>query len=130
VKTEPPDDRLGRLFREGRLADEASAPDFHRLLARTPRRRGARPRPRGFRLALAAAALAALVAALVWIARPSRSVPTPVPATTDIAAWTSPTDALLQTSGSELWSTLPVLVTSDLPAESPRSPQRTKGASR
>jgi hypothetical protein len=124
MKTEPPDQRLARLFRDARLADEASAPDLARLLERNPRR-AAPPRRR---LALPAAALAIVaVLVVVLVVRPARR---PRPDAIAIADWQSPTDSLLQTSGSELLSSLPQLVSSDLAVESRVSPELTKGVSR
>jgi hypothetical protein len=126
MKNETPDGHLARLFREQRLADEASAPELDRLLARTPRR-GASPETiRRFAFSAATLAVVALIVVILWPSRP------PQPPAIQIADWISPTDSLLQTSYSDLWSGLPELVSSELSvsAESAASSERTKGVSR
>jgi len=106
---------IARLFEEARRADESSAPPFRKVLAR---RRG-RKAPRRWLLgrpALLAVTVVLVVAALrlTRAARPTAHE-TALPATARaIASWKAPTDALLQTPGSDLWSRSPVLA---LPAE-------------
>jgi hypothetical protein len=101
------DDRIERALSEQRRHDEGLAPDFRSLLAR-PARRASRG-PAGRRLALAAL-LVALGVALWSRSRP----PAPPPsgpasmATGSLTTWRAPTDFLLETPGSRLWSSPPV----------------------
>lgn len=101
------DERLARALDEQRRLDEGLAPDFRSLLAR--------PRPRPSRgPARSVLILAALLLAVV-VARWSRSRP-PVPPPSrppsvpagSLTTWRAPTDFLLETPGSRLWSSPPV----------------------
>jgi hypothetical protein len=97
------DDRIERALSEQRRLDEGLAPDFRSLLAR--------PRPRASRgparRAWVLAALLVAIGAALW----SRSRP-PVPphsgrasiAAGSLTTWRAPTDFLLETPGSRLWS--------------------------
>jgi hypothetical protein len=105
------DREIARLFEEKRRSDESSAPPVRELLARPrgPRAQSARA---AWSVALAAAAAIVVMASVVLLrARPPRTPETQLPAAAaQIAAWRAPTDALLQTPGSELLTQLPVLV--------------------
>ncbi len=126
------DERIARLFEAKRRADEAGAPAFEHLLARRPH--SGVPAIRRF--AFSAAVLVAVVAAVLLIRRPAPpGVPAPetahlAPAAIQLAYWKAPTDVFLDTFGSDLWSRLPVLVSSERPLASPTLPAPTKGASR
>jgi hypothetical protein len=105
------DPEILRLFEAERLADEAAAPDLDALLARTElRQAGARPLRR---IALASAIAAAVAIAVIFLATlPRRSTPGSPdlpPATMELARWKAPTDTLLQTPGSDLWTSVPDL---------------------
>ncbi|MEO8432774.1 MAG: hypothetical protein ABI592_14790 [Acidobacteriota bacterium] len=102
------DREIARLFEEQRQADEASAPGFRALLAR-PRAGRTAPARRILRPALAAASIL-VAAAAILINRPNPREPELLAAGAALAAWKSPTDAFLDTPGSELTSQVPVLV--------------------
>jgi hypothetical protein len=111
MRREVPDSELARLFHEERRDAEAAAPEPGALLAR-PRRR----RPAGARLvrrAALAAARAVIAAALLLRTRSFRGhAPQAAglpPAARQLAAWRAPTDVLLRTPGSDLWTRVPVL---------------------
>ncbi|HTR03529.1 MAG TPA: hypothetical protein VMN82_10075, partial [Thermoanaerobaculia bacterium] len=113
MTTEPPDARMTRLFEDERAADEATAPAFAELLARSraPREAGARPRRR---VALSAAALAAAAVIVLILRMNARHGRVPEaaglePAGIALAHWKAPSDAFLRASGSDLWSRFPVL---------------------
>jgi len=98
------DDRIERALSEQRRLDEGLAPDFRSLLAR--------PRPPASRgpagRILVVAALLLVIGVALW----SRSRP-PAPPRSGMAAgslttWRAPTDFLLETPGSRLWSSPPV----------------------
>ena len=76
MKNESPDDRLTRLLREQRLADEASAPDLARLLERLPVRPNSRAPYWLILSAGAVAAVVALVAVILLVRPPGPSSPT------------------------------------------------------
>jgi hypothetical protein len=105
--SESDEDRVARTLSEQRRLDEALAPDFRALLAR-PRARASRAPVRPV-LVLAALLLA------VGVALRSRSRP-PVPApdkpasmaADSLTTWRAPTDFLLETPGSQLWTSPPV----------------------
>lgn len=103
------DQKLARLFKEQRRADEAFAPPFRELLARA-RARSAPQRRRIRWPALAAAAIA--IVAAVLLLRPPPPEPSRAVAAATLAAWKAPTDVFLQTPGVELLDRLPVLVSS------------------
>jgi hypothetical protein len=101
------DGRIERALFEQRRLDEGLAPDFRSLLAR-PRPRDSR-RPARALLALAAFLLAMGVA--LWSRSRSPAPPPSRPAwmaAVSLASWRSPTDFLLETPGSQLWSSPPV----------------------
>jgi hypothetical protein len=97
------DDRIERALSEQRHLDERLAPDFRSLLTR--------PRPRASRgpagQVLVVAALLIVIGVALW----SRSRP-PAPARSgqawmvagSLTTWRAPTDFLLETPGSRLWS--------------------------
>jgi hypothetical protein len=97
----PGDDDLRSLFEAARKADEAAAPPFRRVLARRPASRSSI-----LRVALAAAAFAALLAASLAILLARRE---PQPAVR-IAEWKSPTDFLLEAPYPDLLGTSPALI--------------------
>jgi hypothetical protein len=134
MKSESPDAIIARLFEEERRADEAAAPDLARLLARSRRRSEDARAVR--RSAFLAAALAATVAAALLVLRPARPRgPTPegadiaglAPAAVQLANWKAPTDAFLRTSGSDLWSRVPVLLPRESALETRTVTEPTKG---
>lgn len=110
------DPAIVRLFEDERRADEVTAPDLDALLVRPAGRRVGEVRP-GRRVAFAAAALAlvALVAASAVVV--VRTVRSRVRAATEasvlppeaiaLSTWKSPTDAFLETPGSDLWTQVP-----------------------
>ena len=101
------DDQIERALAEQRRLDEGLAPDFRSLLAR--------PRPRASRgragRVLVVAALLIVIGVALW----SRSRPPAPPrsgqawmAAGSLTTWRAPTDFLLETPGSRLWSSPPV----------------------
>ena len=115
MTTDPRDDEIARRFEERRLADEAGAPDLGALLARHGRRRPAGARATR-RIAIGAATLAAAAAAVVIVVRSTSPGTAPEssdlpPITMALASWKAPTDTLLQTPGSDLWTSVPDLAT-------------------
>lgn len=111
------DRELLRLLTEQRLADEASAPGFRKILARARADEGSRalaPRaPEGrwaWRAAVAAAASLAIATGLSLLLRAPEPRPTSNAAT--LGAWKAPSDVLLQTPGAELLGRLPILLPS------------------
>lgn len=101
------DSRLRDLFREAREADEASAPVFRAI----PRRRPISRRWPEYMTASLVAALALVVALLVW-PKVDTSPREPTPTAADVPRfeeWTAPTDFLLETPGRELLSSTPVI---------------------
>ena len=131
MSSEDPDREIARLFVEQRRADEASAPALRELLARPNSSRT--PWKRGIgRIALAAAAAAAATAGVLLLrpvhlrdGGPGAELP---PAASQLASWKAPTDALLRTPGSELWTRIPILVSRSSPLADPAHPvETTKG---
>lgn len=96
---------LRRRFAQLRDADRERVPSFaqtyQRARARRSRSAVSRVRP------LMIGAAAAVVIAAVWLAH-GRSI-TPSAFTPAIATWRAPTDALLETPGSELLGAMPAL---------------------
>jgi hypothetical protein len=114
MTTDPRDDEIARRFEERRLADEAAATDLEALLARPPRRHAVQAWAIR-RLAFVAAALAAAASAVFvlrnvrpWHGGAPESSDLP-PAAMELAAWKAPTDTLLQTPGTDLWTSVPDL---------------------
>ena len=105
------DHEIRRLFEAASLADETAAPDLDDLLARPVPHTGARSLGRIVRAASAIAAVVAM--AFVFHAassrRPAAASPDLPPAAVQLASWTSTTDSLLQTPGSDLWTSVPDL---------------------
>jgi hypothetical protein len=94
------DRELARLFANLRRADAAATPPFRHVLER-PRRRGlGAPRSLAAVSALTALAAVAVLAAFLLHA-PALKTPGGNPPLS-LAQWTSPTDFLLRTPGSEL----------------------------
>lgn len=128
------DPEIRRLFQAERLADEATAPGLDALLAGSARREPAGLRS-ALRLALATAVLAgAALTVVLHRAGPPRRVRPDVselpPAAAQLASWTAPTDSLLRTPGSNLWTSLPDLA-APLPATGTGIPlETTKGVER
>ena len=124
------DREMARLFAEQRGADEASAPALRELVAR-PRRPGTSWKRSITRIALIGAAAAAVTAAVILLqpARPRDGGPDAAvpPAATQLASWKAPTDSLLRTSGSELWTRVPILVSPVTHSEPAHPAQTTKG---
>lgn len=123
--SESDEDLVAGALSEQRRLDEGLAPDFRVLLAR-PRARASRAPVRTV-LVLAALLLA------VGVALRSRSRP-PAPAPNNpasmaagsLATWRAPTDFLLETPGSQLWTSPPVF--GSVEAEKALSqPEREKG---
>jgi hypothetical protein len=113
MKTHDDDPETLRSFEEERLGDEASAPDLEALLARPSGRRRVQVRT-ARRIAIAAATFAAAAVLLVIRVRvtPSRTVPESSalsPEAIALVTWKSPTDTLLETPGSDLWTQVPDL---------------------
>lgn len=106
MREEEPDRELGRMFREVRHADEASAPGFRQILARGRTDRGSSRQPR--LLAAVAVALTAMViiGVLLWKRPPVTQAPEPSIALGD---WRAATDVLLRTPGGELFDSVPAL---------------------
>ncbi len=130
MRSEDLDREIARLFDEERRADEASAPALRELLARPNSRRTSWKRGIG-RIALATAAAAAATAGVLLL-RPAHhrdgGPVTEPPAASQLASWKAPTDALLRTPGSELWTRVPILVSRSSPVLDPAHPaQTTKG---
>jgi len=127
MKSESPDTLIARLLDEERRADEAGAPDLARLLAE-PRRRPEAGARAVRRFAFVAAALAAAVAAAIIVLRPAvRQGPTPGTAAIQLANWKAPTDVFLETSGADLWSRVPDLLSHEGALEAPTVNEPTKG---
>lgn len=124
------DREIERLFDEQRRADEASAPALRELMAR-PRRLGTSWKRSLARVALIGTAAAAATVAVILL-RPARlreggpdtALP---PAAVQLARWKAPTDSLLRTPGSELWTRVPILVSPVTPLEPAHPAQTTKG---
>jgi hypothetical protein len=119
---------IASALEQRRKVDEASAPSFHATL--TSARAGRAPRRSAIGSVLAAATLLAVIVGLVVLESKHpppvsrRPVPTPSSAKASLESWESPTDFLLETPGSELWSGLP-----RLPSNQPtNSPSSKKGA--
>jgi len=130
MSSEDPDRRIARLFEDERRGDEASAPALRELLAR-PNSRGTRWK-RGIGRIAFATAMAAAATAGVLLLRPARhddgSAGTELPeAASQLANWKAPTDALLRTPGSELWTRVPILVSRAAPMDPSHPVQTTKG---
>ena len=122
------DREIARLFAAQRRADEASAPALRELMARPRRLRTSWSLAR---IALVGATAAAAIAAILLL-RPARprnaGTETPLPpAATQLANWKAPTDSLLRTSGSELWTRVPILVSPVTHVEPAHPAQTTKG---
>jgi hypothetical protein len=117
------DREIARLFQEQRRADEASAPALNGLLAR-PRGRRLRPRRRIVAIALATTVVAAIASVLLLRPAKPRVAPT---SELQLASWKAPTDALLRTPGSELWTRVPILVSRAAPLDPAHPVQTTKG---
>ena len=101
------DDRIEQALSEQRRVDERLAPDFRSLLVR-PRPWESR-RPAGPPLVLAALLLVIGVALWSGSRRPAPSPSRPASmAAGSLTAWRAPTDFLLETPGSRLWSSPPV----------------------
>ena len=99
---------IRRRFAQLREADRESTPGFAQTYERARSRRSSRAIPRVRPLVIGAAA--AVVIAAIWLASArSFSHPTATPPIEAIAAWRAPTDALLQTPGSELLGAMPAL---------------------
>jgi hypothetical protein len=127
MRSDDPDREIARLFDEERRADEASAPALRELLARPTSARTQWKRGIG-RIALAAAAATAAFLLLrpthTNDARRDTGLP---PAASQLASWRAPTDALLRTPGSELWTRVPILVSRVPPLDPAHPAQTTKG---
>jgi hypothetical protein len=122
------DREIARLFAEQRRSDEASAPALRELMARPRRLRTSWSLAR---IALVGATAAAAIAAILLLraarAReggPETALP---PAASQLANWKAPTDSLLRTSGSELWTRVPILVSPVTYVEPAHPAQTTKG---
>ena len=96
---------LRRRFAQLRDADRERAPSFAQMYERARPRRSWREALRVGPLMIVTAA--AVVIAAVWLTH-GRSF-TPRAFTPAIATWRAPTDALLQTPGSELLGAMPAL---------------------
>jgi hypothetical protein len=122
------DREIGRLFEAQRAADEAAAPDLHALLGRPAARRASRSA--GHVLAMVAAVAIVIVAG----ARLLRSVATAprdrFSGVTTLAEWRSPTDFLLRTPGSDIWTRVPSLGSTGPAADTQPNPSPTKGVAR
>ena len=117
------DREIARLFAAQRRADEASAPALRELMARPRRLRTSWSLAR---IALVGATAAPALAAILLLRPAGTETPLP-PAALQLANWKAPTDSLLRTSGSELWSRVPVLVSPVTHVEPPHPAQTTKG---
>ena len=130
MSLEDPDRDIARLFAEQRRADEAFAPALRELMARR-HRLPTRPKRTLARIALAGTAVAAATVAVLLL-RPVRprdggadtALP---PAAAQLASWKAPTDSLLRTSGSELWTRVPILISPVDHVEPAHPAQTTKG---
>jgi hypothetical protein len=121
---------IASVLEQLRKADESSAPPFHVALTSARDGRVSRRSPIGPVLA-AATLLLVIVGLAVFESKhpPASRPPVPAPSSTkaSLESWESPTDFLLETPGSELWSGLPRL-TEPLPAKpSTNSPSSKKG---
>ena len=126
MSREDPDREIARLFAEQRRADEASAPALRELIARPRRRKASWSIAR---IALIGATAAAATAAVLLL-RPAHDVGQDAalpPAASQLANWKAPTDSLLQTPGSELWTRVPILVSPVTHVEPAHPAQTTKG---
>jgi hypothetical protein len=130
MRPDDSDREIARLFDEQRRADEASAPTLHELLARSRRLQAPRRRA-AIRIALAAATVAAAIASVLLL-RPARprtggQETALAPAASQLASWKAPTDSLLQTPGSELWTRVPILISRASPVDTSHPVETTKG---
>ncbi|MBI3450148.1 MAG: hypothetical protein HY049_14690 [Acidobacteria bacterium] len=111
--TRPGDDReIERAFSIARDEARRRAPKFSRMWGEAGRlAAGTRGTPRWLPLAVTTAAIVAVAAAgLLFVTRrggPPRAQPTEAEA--DITSWRAPTDALLETPGIEILTTLPAI---------------------
>jgi anti-sigma-K factor RskA len=122
------DPEITRLFDEQRRADEATAPALRELLAR-PRGLQATGRRGAWRIALVAVTVAAAIAGALLL-RPARHLGQETelpPAASQLASWKAPTDALLKTPGSDLWTRVPVLISRSSQVDPSHPVQTTKG---
>lgn len=129
------DPEIARLFEAQRVSDEVAAPDLDALLARPARRRASEVRAIR-RFTIGAAALAAVAAAVILLrpsppGRPSVSDASGLPnAALELAGWKAPTDAFLQTPGSDLWTEVPDLAPAAPQLETGVLLETTKGVER
>ena len=122
------DREIARLFDEQRRADEASAPALRELMARPRRLQTSWSLAR---ITLVGATAAAAIAAILLL-RPGRArdagTETPLPpAASQLANWKAPTDSLLRTSGSDLLTRVPILISPITRVEPAHPAQTTKG---
>jgi hypothetical protein len=105
--SESDEDRVAKALSEQRRLDEGFAPDFRALLAR-PRARSSRAPARP--VLILAALLLAIGIVLRVRSRPPVSAPhKPASVAADsLTTWRAPTDFLLETPGSQLWTSPPV----------------------
>jgi hypothetical protein len=114
------DNELRRRFAQMREAEREGAPGFAQTLGRARARRNARTTWRVRPVVLGAAA--AVVVAALWLASSRPDQPSAVaPA---IGSWRAPTDALLQTPGSDLLGAMPALGASVLDAMIPTTSEQ------
>ena len=103
MRREANDDQLRRIFAELRQREQGPVPPFERMWATAAARIGRRPSRVRWAVAAACAA-AAVVVAVVLLHRPSGS---DFAAATELAAWRSPTAALLRVPGGDILRTVP-----------------------
>ena len=103
MKREANDDQLRRIFSELRQGDQGPVPPFERAWAAAAARTGRRPSRVPWAVASACAA-AVVVVALVLLHRQNDLG---LEAATQLAAWRSPTAALLRVPGDDVLRTVP-----------------------
>jgi hypothetical protein len=103
MKREPNDDQLRHIFAELRQEDQGPVPPFERVWAAAASRTGRR-RSRVRWAVTAACAAAAVVLAVILLHRQSGP---DIAAAAQLAAWRSPTAALLRVPGDDILRTVP-----------------------
>ena len=113
MRADANDDQLRRIFAELRQRDQGPVPSFEHMWAAAAARTGRRPSRVRWAVAAACAA-AAVVVGVIVLHRPSGS---DFAAATELAAWRSPTAALLRVPGDDILRSVPSVGTSLMPNE-------------
>jgi hypothetical protein len=105
MKREANDDQLRRIFAELRQGDQGPVPPFERVWAAAAAGTGRRPSRVRWAVAAACAA-AAVVVAVILLQRQSGP---DIAAAAQLAAWSSPTAALLRVPGDAILRSVPTV---------------------